>query len=230
MKIRNLAIALLVGLSLTSAAGEKNAVVVKIDGKFYSTPIVTTDGNVVIASHNKTIYFFNSRGQLQNSYTTGGWIHATPRQLSDGRIAFGCYDKYFYFLDKDGNFLSRIKPGGRIFTEPAEMGDVIAFGTSKGKVAFYNLRTGTTRYAKLGGRVIHGSPLTLSNGCVAIGGNSRKFCIIDTCANIHARLKTKGWIMHTKPAETSENQITIGTYGKRLYSVDSKLTDGFTAR
>ena len=130
-KTRRLAATLLTCLALTAVAGDKGTAVVKIDGKFYSTPIVTTDGNVVIASHNKTIYLFNSNGQLQNSFTTGGWIHATPRQLSNGQIAFGCYDKYFYFLDKDGNFLSRIKPGGRIFTEPAEMGDVIAFGTGK---------------------------------------------------------------------------------------------------
>ena len=113
MKTRRLAATLLTCLALTAAAGDKGSAVVKIDGKFYSTPIVTTDGNVVIASHNKTIYLFNSSGELQNSFTAGGWIHATPRQLSNGQIAFGCYDKYFYFLDKDGNFVALVDYAGQ---------------------------------------------------------------------------------------------------------------------
>ena len=148
--MRALLTTILTLFGLTAMAGD-DATVVKIDGKFYSTPIVTTDGNVVIASHNKTIYLFDSKGQLKNSFTAKGWFHATPRQLADGQIAIGCYDRHFYFLDKDGNFVSKIKPGGKIFTEPVEMDSVIAFGTSKGRVAFYNRTTDSLYYVRVRG-------------------------------------------------------------------------------
>ena len=181
--MRTLLTTILIIIGLAATAGDKGTVV-KIDGKFYSTPIVTTDGNVVVASHNKTVYLFDSKGQLKNSFTAEGWFHATPRQLADGQIAIGCYDRYFYFLDKDGNFVSKVKPGGKIFTEPVELGDVIAFGTSKGRVAFYNRKTDSLYYARVRGKIIHGSPLALSNNCVAIGGNGKRLCIIDTAANL----------------------------------------------
>ena len=87
-------------LALTAAAGN-GFTIVKIDGKFYSTPIVTTDGNLVIASHNKRLYLFDSKGKLKNTFKADGWFHATPRQLSDGQIAIGSYDRNFYFLDKE---------------------------------------------------------------------------------------------------------------------------------
>ncbi|MBR6082529.1 MAG: PQQ-binding-like beta-propeller repeat protein [Salinivirgaceae bacterium] len=218
--MRTILTTILTLFGLTAMAGD-DATVVKIDGKFYSTPIVTAEGNLVIASHNKTVYLFDSKGRLKNSFTAKGWFHATPRQLTDGQIAIGCYDRYFYFLDKDGNFVSRIKPGGKIFTEPVELGSVIAFGTSRGRVAFYNRLTDSLYYARVRGKIIHGSPLALSDNSVAIGGNGKRLCIIGADANLKAQLKTKGWIMHSKPAKTFDHQVVIGTYGKRLYSVDT---------
>lgn len=212
---------LLVLLSLLATA-QDGIIKVHIDGNFYSTPIVTTDGNVVIASHNKTMYLFNSRGEQQNLYTTKGWIHATPAQLSDSQIAIGSYDKRFYFFDKDGNFQKSISPkAGKIFTEPVEVGTgKIAFGTGRGKVVFYDLKADSLYFAKVG-HIMHGSPLTLSNGKVAIGGNGRRVFIIDSAARVCAKHKTKGWIMHSKPIETTDGQIIVGSYDKHLYSIDS---------
>ena len=56
---------------------------------------------------------------------------------------------------------------------------------------------------------------------MVIGGNGKRLCIIDTNANLKAELKTKGWVMHSKPVETFDHQVIVGTYGKCVYSTDT---------
>ena len=196
-----------------------NPVVVDIKGTFYSTPIKTSENNIVIASHNKYLYLFDRIGNLVNSYKTNGWVHATPAELTDNTIGIGSYDGYFYFFDSEGNYEHKIKPGGFIFTEPVEIGDNIAFGNNKGRVVFYDRENDKLSYLKIK-RIVHGSPMVSSDSLLIIGSNSGKLHFINSNKELLHTFKTKGWIMHSKPFETFDGSILIGSYDKHLYSLD----------
>lgn len=196
-------------------------VVVDINGTFYSTPIKTSDDNIVIASHNKHLYFFDRSGNLVNSYKTNGWVHATPTELADSIVGIGSYDGYFYFFDNKGNYQSKIKPGGFIFTEPVEIGNHIAFGNNKGKVVFYDRQHDELSHLKIK-RIVHGSPMVSSDSMLIIGSNSGKLHFINSDKELTHTFKTKGWIMHSKPLETFDGSIIIGSYDKHLYSLDKQ--------
>ncbi len=195
--------------------------ILNIKGTFYSTPIKTAENNIVIASHNKHIYFFDAEGNLKNSYETEGWVHATPTQLSDGTIGIGSYDRHFYFFDEDGNFRDRIKPGGFIFTEPVEVGEQIAFGNNKGKVVFYDRKGKQLSHVKLR-RLVHGSPMLTSDSMLVIGSNSGRVYFINSEKELVHTFKTRGWIMHSKPYETFDGSIIVGSYDKHLYALDKQ--------
>ena len=202
-----------------NAANALKPIVVDIKGTFYSTPIKTSDNNIVIASHNKHLYFFDRAGNPVNSYKTGGWVHATPTELADSIIGVGSYDGYFYFFDTKGNYQSKIKPGGFIFTEPVEIGDYIAFGNNKGKVVFYDLQNDELSHLKIK-RIVHGSPMVCTDSLLIIGSNSGKLHFINSNKELMHTFKTKGWIMHSKPFETFDGSIIVGSYDKHLYSLD----------
>lgn len=192
---------------------------VDVRGTFYSTPIGTSENDIVIASHNKHLYFFDTQGEMINSFRADGWIHATPTELSDSVIGIGCYDGYFYFFDNKGNYQDKIKPGGFIFTEPVEMGDHIAFGNNKGKVVFYNRKEGELSHVRAQ-RMVHGSPMVTSDSILVIGSNSGKLYFIDSDQELLHTFRTRGWIMHSKPYELADGNIIIGSYDKHLYCVD----------
>lgn len=67
-------------------------------GAFYSTPLITKAGTVVITNHRRKVYFFDTLGYKIQQYTTQGWVHATPSLVNDSLVVFGAYDKHLYFL------------------------------------------------------------------------------------------------------------------------------------
>ena len=204
-------------------------IVIDVKGTFYSSPRRTSDNHIVIASHNKQVYFFDRTGNLLNSYKTNGWVHATPSELSNGAIAIGSYDRHFYFFDKDGNFQNRIKPGGFVFTNPVEIGDYIAFGNEKGQVVFYNRENDDLSYLKIR-NIVHGSPMVTSDSILIVGSNNKKVHFINADKELMHTFKTRGWIMHSKAFEKKDGSIVIGSYDKHLYSLDKAGNENWRFR
>jgi outer membrane protein assembly factor BamB len=192
-----------------------------LNGAIFSSLAKTLNNNVIIGSHNKHVYFFNENGKLINTFKAGGWFHSTPKLLSNNTIGLGCYDGFFYFFDQMGNMLSKIKPGGSIFTEPVETGDLLAFGTNRGKVIFYDKGNEKFSYLKVK-KLVHGSPTVLSDGQLVIGSNSGALYFVDKNQNITTSFKTRGWIMHSKPLETYNGLVVFGSYDNNLYALDKK--------
>lgn len=192
---------------------------VHVKGIFYSTPTVTHDNKLVIASHNRNIYFFDSNGNEMNSHRTRGWFHATPTLLSDSTVSIGCYDGFFYFFDPDGNYIKKIKPGGFIFTEPVEIGESIAFGNNKGQVVFYNRKSSQLSHVKVKS-LVHGAPLVTSDSLLVIGSNSKDVYFINRNRELLHRFRTNGWIMHSRPLELHNGTIVVCSYDKHVYALD----------
>ena len=111
----------------------------------FSSPVSTYNNNVVVGSHDKSIYFFNSSGILINKYKTDGWVHASPSVLSDSSVAIGSYDGFIYFFDQNGKLRNKVKPGGgALFTSIIELTNrLLVFGTNKKGVIFYNREDST---------------------------------------------------------------------------------------
>ena len=196
-------------------------VTVEINGIFFSKPIITHSNLLVIASHNKQVYFFDSKGNLKNTFKTNSWFHATPTQLSDGRVALGCYNRKFYFFDADGNYLSHFKPQGFIFTNPVEFYGKIAFGMDFGRIGYYDLTTEEISKTRVR-RLVHGSPMVTSDSILVIGGSSKKVYFINENRKITHQLKTKGIIMHSKAAELKDGTLVVGSYDNHLYNFDKE--------
>jgi outer membrane protein assembly factor BamB len=194
---------------------------IHLRGPFFSSLAKTIGNNVVVSSHNKHVYFFDQTGKLINTFKGGGWFHATPKFLSNNTIGLGCYDGFFYFFDQMGNMLSKIKPGGSIFTEPVEDGNTLIFGSTKGRLIFYDEINGLITYEKLK-KLVHGSPTVLSDGQIVIGSNSGILYFIDQNHKVSASFKTHGWIMHSKPVETFTGLVVFGSYDNNLYALDKK--------
>ena len=194
-------------------------VTIEIAGTFFSKPIITHNNLLVIASHNKHVYFFDSKGNLKNKFKANSWFHATPAQLSDGRVALGSYDRKFYFFDADGNYLSHFKPRGFIFTNPVEFYGKIAFGMDFGRIGYYDLETEEISKTRVR-RLVHGSPMVTSDSILVVGGNSKKVYFINKSKEVTHKLKTKGMIMHSKAAELKDGTLIIGSYDNHLYNFD----------
>jgi outer membrane protein assembly factor BamB len=194
---------------------------IHLKGPFFSSLAKTIDNNVIVSSHNKHVYFFNQTGKLINTFKGGGWFHSTPKLLSNSTVGLGCYDGFFYFFDNCGNLLSKIKPGGSIFTEPVEDGNILIFGSNRGRVVFYDEMDGLITYEKVK-KLVHGSPTVLSDGQIVIGSNSGILYFIDQNHKVSASFKTHGWIMHSKPVETFMGLVVFGSYDNNLYALDKK--------
>jgi outer membrane protein assembly factor BamB len=192
-----------------------------LNGAVFSSLAKTLNNNVMVGSHNKHVYFFNENGKLINNFKAGGWFHSTPKLFKNNTIGLGCYDGFFYFFDQMGNMITKIRPGGFIFTEPVEIGDLLIFGSNRGKVIFYDRADGKFTYEKVK-KLVHGSPTVLSDGQIVIGSNSGILYFLDQNHKVSASFKSHGWIMHSKPLETYNGLVVFGSYDNYLYALDKK--------
>lgn len=184
----------------------------------FSSPVSTYNNNVVVGSHDKNIYFFNSSGILIKQHKTGGWVHASPSVLSDSSVAIGSYDGFIYFFDQNGELKQKIEPRcGSMFTSIIELTSrLLVFGTNKKGVIFYNREDSTIIIHPIK-RWVHGTPSIIGKDKLAIGSNDKHVYIFDEDAKLLSKIKTKGWIMHSAAVEIDSNVFAVGSYDKSLY-------------
>ncbi|MBI3743646.1 MAG: PQQ-binding-like beta-propeller repeat protein [Chloroflexi bacterium] len=70
------------------------------DTRFWSTPVVATDGTLLVAGMDKTLYALdaNNKGVLKWKFSAGGAMAATPL-VANGRVYIGDFTRKFYALD-----------------------------------------------------------------------------------------------------------------------------------
>ncbi|MDA3930211.1 MAG: PQQ-binding-like beta-propeller repeat protein [Prolixibacteraceae bacterium] len=192
------------------------------DGAFYGTPAKANNDNVIIGSQNKNIYFFTKKGELISMFEAEKPIHSTAKLLSNNLLALGCFDKNIYFFKENGELVKQIQPGGKTFPEVEELPDGrIFFGTNKGRFVIYNLEDDSQIEFK-DKKLVHGAPLLLSNGNIAVGSSYKRMYIFSDNCELKYVFKTKGWIMHSKPVELENGNIVFGSYDKHIYCINSK--------
>lgn len=194
----------------------------KSSKSIFSSPIATKNNNVVIGGHDRNIYFFNKNGELIKTHKTDGWVHASPSLLKDGTIAIGSYDGYIYFFDENGELQNKIKPAsGSMFTSIIELPNhLLVFGSNKKGIIFYNQKDSTTHIYPVK-KWVHGTPSLIGKDKIAIGSNDKHIYILNKDANLHSKVKTKGWIMHSGANPINNSSFAIGSYDKNLYIIDN---------
>ncbi len=220
--VLGLLIFFLVPFSLKGQGMEFNVKVlncIDMGGRYFSSPIETPSGNVVIGNHRRLLTFFNSSGEKVKELVMGGWIHATPDLFEDSLVTVGCYDKCMYVCSQEGEVLDKIKQEGRVFTNTVDMHDGrMLFGMNTKGVVMYNVKNNITKIYRTT-KLMHGSPLVLSNGNIVIGGNNKKLLYFDENLNLINKYKAEGWFMHSQPLELSNGNIIAGSYDDCMHFV-----------
>lgn len=107
-----------------------------LDGRIaYSSPVVSSDGDIYLGSFDKHLYKLNADGVIQWKAATEGWLKGSPIVLSNGNIVIGSFDKHLYSFRPTGELAWKFATQGNIQTTAArDNDDKVYIGSNDGKL------------------------------------------------------------------------------------------------
>ena len=203
-----------------------------------TSPVVLSDGTVVVADLYETIYFLTFDGtniEVKAEYETNGSTLSLER-MSDDTVVVKSWDEYIYFikLNSVGDSVElrgkyRINTtSGNTFSSVAIMGDdTVVVGSKNGLLYFFNFNPNDDSLQlkanfDLGAPVI-ASPGVVNDGTVVIGsGKIIYFLSLDSDGNVGVRAKHRVRAkVNAKPAGMSDNTVVVSTINGFFYFFDS---------
>ena len=92
---------------------------VRIKHLTHGSPTALNDGLLCIGGNDKTMHFFDKKGNEVSQFKTDGWImHSKAMLQNDSTVVFGSYDKNIYSVTSTGRLLWKFKTDGRIHASP----------------------------------------------------------------------------------------------------------------
>lgn len=84
-----------------------------------SSPALTADGTIYIASKDTNLYAISSDGKIKWKFKTGGEVFSSPTVGPDGTVYIGSSDTYLYAIKPDGSLKWKFKTTDRIVSSPS---------------------------------------------------------------------------------------------------------------
>lgn len=136
----------------------------------YSSPVIASNGTIVVGDQGKEVWSFNLQGvPLWNYHTGGNLRYNSAAILADRTVVIGSADGRLYGLTPTGRLAWVFIAGGPIKTSPAVAPDgTIYVGADDGKLYALN-PNGSLRWSYSAPDTIRSSPAIGSDGTVYFG-------------------------------------------------------------
>ena len=186
---------------------------------FYATPILTTDGQLLVSSFDKSLFSLNPQGGQANwSFLTGDRLIASP--LVDGdTIYLPSADYHLYALDMKGNLKWKFKTGNALWAQPATSADHVYFTSMDHSLYALDKSSGNKVWSTELGAASVGTPVLGENGRLYIGTLNKEMLAIDAATGrILWRTPTEGAVW-SGPAMKSD-AIYFGDLTGKFYALN----------
>ena len=190
----------------------------KTGGWAASSPLITSEGNIVFGCNDGFIYCVKNDGSLLWKFKTGDKVFSSPAEDRKGNIYAGSEDFYFYSLDKSGKLRWKHKAENKFFSSPAISDKGLIYtGNDDGHLYVFN-PDGSIAWKKKFPEAITSTPSMGRDGDIYVG-----------CENgVLYRMTSKGEIkwefrredeFFSSPIIDKKGNIYIGNEDNFLYCV-----------
>lgn len=192
---------------------------------FYANPVLTEDGQLLLASYDHNLYSINPANKSQNWVFEGSRNRLIASPLATQNMIFQpSSDGYLYAIDLAGNEAwPAQKTGGPIWAAPATDPNCgcVYVASMDHKVYSYDADTGRNNWtsADLGGAIV-GTPAVGPDGIVFVGTFGKEMIALNgTDGSIKWRFSTQDWVWSGPVIEN--NSLFFGDLSGYFYGLDA---------
>ncbi len=194
----------------------------------FSSPVVTSDGSILVAIQRSMLFSFYSNGTVEWKYNPGGYILSTPAVDEDGRIYLGMVVPILGWgrmesLSPSGEEIWNYtieESGTGIYSSPTVDSEKdIYFGSNNGTL--YSLdKDGNLNWRFETQGQIFSSPAIGKDGTIYVGSADGNLYAVKSDGTEKWRYKTGGAI-YSSPSVGSYGNIYFGSDDTKFYSLRS---------
>lgn len=186
---------------------------------FYAEPVLTSDGQLLVPSFDKSLYSFNpTSGQVNWSYATNDRLIASPLVEGD-RIYQPSVDSTLYALDTKGNLQWKFKAGNSLWSRPAADENNLYFTSMDHSLYGVSKANGRKVWSVELGAASVGTPAVSAKGVIYIGTLDKEMIALDTAnGNVLWRTATDDGVW-SGPALTADG-LYFGDMSGKFYALN----------
>ncbi len=190
---------------------------------FTSAPAVASDGTVIAASNDNSVYALNPNGTLRWSYPTGGELDTSGAAIADdGTVVLGSNDGLVYAFTSTGTlkWTYTTTSGYYIASAPVIASDGTIYLKGSDDKFYAISSTGTLKWTAAVPGASYAPPTIGSDGTIYIGADNNLLYAL-TPAGATKWTFTAADQIYTAPAIDSSGNLYFATLGGQVYKLNS---------
>ena len=193
----------------------------RADGSIRAGAVIASDGTLVWATTDKSVYGGAAGGGDKWRVTVDGAVLVTPATSKDG-VVFVATDTagLFAFRTSDGTKLWNVKVGTAALKGSPTVGPdgTLYVGSDDGKLYAIDPKTGAQKWAFGTGGSITSAAAIGANGLIYLGSTDSSLYVITPDGKQQSSFKTGGLIDVSAPAIGSDGIVYVGSRDGKLYA------------
>ena len=191
------------------------------DGMVKSSPVITQDGNIVVASEDKFIYCLSNTGSKLWKYETNDSVWSIPAITQEGSIVVGINDGSILCLSSTGRMQWSYQTDDGVESSPAISRDGQIFvGSNDNHVYCLSSGTGSLIWKYQTGGIVSSSPAITQDGNIVVGNLDTNIYCLSSTGSLLWKFKT-GKTLPSSPAIAQDGSIVMGSSDYYIYYLSS---------